>query len=428
GAAFHHAGLANPQRKLVEGAFKQGLVKILTATPTLAAGINIPAYRVIVRDLKRFQQFKGMDYLPNMEIEQMTGRAGRPQFEKEGEGILIAKTQVEAAYAWENYIKGKPEKIYSKVGVEPVLRMHSLALISSATCHTTQELFDFYSKTFYAKQYQDFGELKKKIEKMLGLLEKFNFITKSNSQTSSDSPFKPATTLANSSELKPTLIGKRVSELYIDPITADYLIATLNKLTALTPFSLLHVMCRCLEARPLISAKKKDMEYIEEILAREVSSLVDKLPNEWDIEYEGYLDSIKTACFFSGWLDELGEDMILEKFNVTPGELRARLDIADWLLYSMAELALLLDLKENLKNIKKLRVRMEYGIKEELLTLVRLKGVGRVRARLLFNSGIKDLGDLRKIPVTSLARIVGEKIAENLKSQVEPSGDPGLVL
>jgi len=417
GAAFHHAGLANSQRKLVEGAFKKGWIKILTATPTLSAGLNLPAYRVIVRDLKRFQQFRGMDYLPNMEIEQMLGRAGRPQFEKEGEGILIPKNKAEAVYAWENYINGEPEKIYSKVGVEPVLRMHALALIASGTCSTNQELYDFFSKTFYAKQFQDFGVLKTKIEKVLDLLEKFGFITRSISQNS-DNPFKPATSLTNSSELKPTLIGKRVSELYIDPLTANHLITSFKRIQFAAPFPLLHIMCKCLEARPLLSVKKKDMEYIEEVLSKEISNLVDKLPNEWDVEYEDYLGSVKTACFFSGWLEELGEDLILEKFNVTPGELRARLDIADWLLYSMSELLLLLDKKELLSEVKKLRIRMEYGIKQELLPLVKLKGVGRVRARLLFNSGVKDIGDLKKIPLQSLASLVGEKIAENLKGQI----------
>ncbi|MFQ5910509.1 MAG: DEAD/DEAH box helicase, partial [Thermoplasmata archaeon] len=53
GAAFHHAGLTNEQRKMVEVNFKSGLIKCIAATPTLAAGINLPARRVVVRDLTR---------------------------------------------------------------------------------------------------------------------------------------------------------------------------------------------------------------------------------------------------------------------------------------------------------------------------------------------------------------------------------------
>ncbi|HLD41920.1 MAG TPA: hypothetical protein VJB06_02705, partial [archaeon] len=368
---------------------------------------------------KRFAKFKGMDYLPNMEIEQMLGRAGRPRYDTEGEGILIPKTKTEAAYAWENYIKGQPEEIKSKLGVEPVLRVHTLALIASNTCQTKQNLFDFYSKTFYSKQYEDFDSMKNKIEKVLGLLEKFKFISRSNSSGFSDNPFKPAATLVGDEELKATQIGKRVSELYIDPITANHLIVSLGKAKSpLVSFPILHVLCRCLEARPSISTKKKDMEFIDEVISTYGSLLLDKPPNEWDIEYDDYIDSIKTAAFFQSWIEEFGEDQILEKFGVTPGELRARLDIADWLLYSMSELALLVGFQEILKDIRKVRVRMEYGIKEELLPLVKLKGVGRVRARLLFNSNIRDLGDLRKVPLESLERLVGPKVAENLKGQV----------
>ncbi|MDI6655701.1 MAG: DEAD/DEAH box helicase, partial [Candidatus Hydrothermarchaeota archaeon] len=55
GAAFHHAGLAARQRKLVEEAFKSNLIKILSATPTLAAGVNLPARRVVVRDYRRYE-------------------------------------------------------------------------------------------------------------------------------------------------------------------------------------------------------------------------------------------------------------------------------------------------------------------------------------------------------------------------------------
>ncbi len=416
GVAFHHAGAVSKQRSLVEKHFKEGSIKVLTATPTLAWGVNIPAHQVIIRDLKRFAQFKGMDYLPVLDIQQMQGRAGRVKYDTEGYSILLPKTETEAKYAWDNYINGEPEKIYSKLGVEPVLRTHVLALIGSGIVSSKKELFDFFSKTFYSFQYKDLESLKQKLERVLKLLEKFGFITTTESK--SDNPFRKANELKTDIDLKPTTIGKRVSELYIDPITANYIIESLKKSKVITPFSLLHTMCRCLEAKPLLSTKKKDMEFIDEIISTYGSMLIDKPPNDWDIEYDDYIDSIKTAAFFQGWTEEIGEDRILEQFGVTPGELRARLDIADWLLYSMSELSLLIGFMDILKDIRKVRVRMEYGIKEELLPLVKLKGVGRARARLLFNSNIRDLGDLKKIPLESLSRIVGPKIAEDLKAQV----------
>ena len=80
GIAFHNAGLTNEQRRMVESSFKKGKIKCIVATPTLAAGINLPARRVIIRDVYRFDN--GMNVpIPVMEIKQMCGRAGRPRYD-----------------------------------------------------------------------------------------------------------------------------------------------------------------------------------------------------------------------------------------------------------------------------------------------------------------------------------------------------------
>ena len=264
----------------------------------------------------------------------------------------------------------------------------------------------------------DFEQLKIKLDKMLNLLIKFGFV--STDSDVNDSPFKKASSLKENQKLEPTKIGKRVSELYIDPITADYLIRTLEKIKTegTSWFGMIHMISKCMEMKPLISAKKKEMESLNEILAKEANCLIEKMPNEWDIDYDDYIDSIKTSTVFYSWINEKGEDKILEELSVTPGELRARLDILDWLIYSASELALLQNNMEILKNLKKLRIRTQYGIKEELLPLIKLKGVGRVKARQLYSSNIKDLGDLKKVPLESLQKLVGTKTAEKIKEQL----------
>ncbi|HXZ24167.1 MAG TPA: DEAD/DEAH box helicase, partial [Methanomassiliicoccales archaeon] len=84
GVAFHNAGLANEQRRMVEKAFKAGRIKAIIATPTLAAGINLPARRVVIRDVSRYEGGVGNVAIPVMEIKQMCGRAGRPRYDKYG--------------------------------------------------------------------------------------------------------------------------------------------------------------------------------------------------------------------------------------------------------------------------------------------------------------------------------------------------------
>jgi helicase len=413
GTAFHHAGLTNQQRSLIENAFKEGLIKILAATPTLAAGINLPAWRVIIRDLKRYSRFGGMDYIPVLEIHQMAGRAGRPKWDTEGQAILMAKSESEAKHLWDNYIKGEPEKIHSKLGIEPVLRMHVLALIASGTTPTRKSLLDFFSKTFYAHQYKDLSELEKILDKVITLLRVISFI-----ESAGDNPFRKAS--EPQEELKPTKIGRRVSELYIDPLTAHHIIKNMKlaEERGTNTFGVMHMISSTIEMFPLLGIRKADMQKINELLADYEPFLMEKPPNPWDIEYDDYIRSIKTAWLFSEWAEEAGEDAILDYFGVTPGELRVRLSNADWLLYSSHELALLLDLRNTLKEIRKTRLRIKYGIREELLPLVALKGVGRVRARTLYNHGLKKLDDLRKIPLESLERILGPKIAREIKEQL----------
>ena len=92
GIAFHHAGLHSRQKDLVEDAFRSGVVKIICCTPTLAAGVDLPAFRAIIRDVRRFG-IHGMAHIPILEFLQMAGRAGRPKYDKFGEAIVIAQTE-----------------------------------------------------------------------------------------------------------------------------------------------------------------------------------------------------------------------------------------------------------------------------------------------------------------------------------------------
>jgi helicase len=70
-----------------------------------------------------------------------------------------------------------------------------------------------------------------------------------------------------------------------------------------------------------------------------------------------------------------------------------------------------------IRDIARLRLRLKYGVKEELLSLLRLDGIGRVRARLLFRNGIRDLGGVRNAGRGVLERLLGQKIAMSIRKQ-----------
>ena len=200
GIAFHHAGLLQKQKDIIENEFRSGKIKVIAATPTLAAGLSLPAFRVIIKTLKRYSGRWGMDWIPVLEYLQMAGRAGRPEYESFGEAIVIAKNEKDQEEIHDRYVLGEPEEIYSKLAVEPVLRTYLLSLIASGIINDEKSMKDFFSKTFWASQFKDFKKLELIMDKMLQLLEEWGFVTISGDKVSGD--FVTAATLVGVSKEK----------------------------------------------------------------------------------------------------------------------------------------------------------------------------------------------------------------------------------
>uniref|UniRef100_A0A8C1M6N6 BRR2 homolog n=1 Tax=Cyprinus carpio TaxID=7962 RepID=A0A8C1M6N6_CYPCA len=90
GFAIHHAGMTRVDRTLVEDLFADRHIQVLVSTATLAWGVNLPAHTVIIKGTQVYSPEKGRwTELGALDILQMLGRAGRPQYDSKGEGILI---------------------------------------------------------------------------------------------------------------------------------------------------------------------------------------------------------------------------------------------------------------------------------------------------------------------------------------------------
>ncbi len=401
GAAFHHAGLEAEQRKIIEKAFKDNLIKVLSATPTLAAGVNLPARRVVVREYRRYDSNYGYVELPVMEIKQMLGRAGRPKYDSFGEAILIAKSEDEKDFLLENYLLAEPENIYSKLAVESSLRTHTLATVAMGYASSTEELLDFFSKTFFGYQQESYA-LETLLERIVDFLTQKGF-------------------LEAGEKLKATKFGRRTSELYIDPVSAlmlkEALEAAQQKTTS--EFSYLHAITKASELNKLY-LRKNDYEMCMAAAEEKESLLLFAPPSRYSDPwaYEDFLSEIKTTLFFEDWIKERSEDFILAKYNLAPGDIRSRVEAADWLLYSMEVIAELFNFKKR-EEISKLRLRVKHGIKEELIPFVSIKGIGRVRARKLQNK-FKTIDELKKAGIKEIASVplIGDKLAQSIKAQL----------
>ncbi|MFA5141426.1 MAG: helicase-related protein [Candidatus Woesearchaeota archaeon] len=426
GIAFHHAGLHHKQKELIEDAFRDGRLKIIACTPTLAAGLDLPAFRAVLREVKRYSQH-GYNFIPVLEYHQIAGRAGRPGKEDFGECITIADTDAQRNELIDRFINGKPESIYSKLAVEPVLRTYILSLISTGFVRSKKDLETFFSKTFWAHQFGDMKTLENKLQSMIQLLLKYKFIIKNSltvkEETNENDLFVSANTMKEDI-YNATPLGKRVSELYLDPLTANYLLNCLVKKESPSAFGLLQMASHTIEMRPLLRVKTKEMDHYQDEVMRNQEQLLDEQPDIFEDEFEEFIDSMKTALFFNDWIAEIGEDELLEKYDIRPGEVHVKLEVVEWLLYSSAELANVANIKPVIKEVNRLRFRLQHGIKEELIPLCRLKNISRMRARRLFMNGIKDLGDVKKADIQKLSQILGNKLALDIKDQVGQNLNP----
>lgn len=377
-----------------------------------SAGVNLPARKVIIRDIKRYSE-EGLDYIPVLEYMQMVGRAGRPKYDKEGESVLLAATEYEATTLEETYINGYPENIHSQLGIEPVLRMHVLASIASGFTRDRESLYDFFGSTFFAYEYGTEGDFKRKVERILRQLGDWGFIK----AKSAGSDFVSASELHDTDErLIATPLGARVSELYLDPETAHDVVVkfedkeTVKKINVL---GLLDFICGTTELRPLLRVSKKEEDDIWGIYYENEGKL---LTDQTDSDY---LDRFKTALMLRDWIDEKTEDSVLETYGIPPGILRVKLDAAEWLAYSCAELTPYMKADSSLKKaFQELQLRLKHGIREELMPLVAVRGIGRVRARKLFNAGLKSKESLKKAGAKRLGELVGAKTAENILKEI----------
>ena len=399
GTAFHNAGLTYRQRKYVEDSFRAGTIKCIVATPTLAAGINLPARRVVVRDTYRYENGANVP-ISVMEVKQMCGRAGRPGYDPYGEAVLVAKNDRDFEHLMTDYVDHDTERLTSKLFQEKVLRSHILGIIATGDAESDEEIVDFMKDTFFGATSSLFG-----IESVVGDVVDFLAGEKMVRRQGDSVVILP--------------FGKRVSDLYIDPVTASILRDAVLKVDDSTqPMQILIAASMTPDVVGMYP-KKCDEKRLDE----EESMWMDRLlvdPDDIeDYDYEYFRSDLKTAVLINDWMDEVPEETMTDSMGIGPGDIRAKVDRMDWIIYAMSEIAYIFN-PDAITRIRPLATRIRYGVKEELSDLVSLRGVGRSRARVLFNAGYRTKDDITAAEESVLAAMpkVGPALARSMKDQV----------
>jgi helicase len=438
GVAFHHAGLLSEQRRLVEQGFRDSKIKVIASTPTLAAGLNLPVRRVLIKSYRRYEYGRGMVAIPVIEYRQMAGRAGRPGLDPYGESFLMAKDNSELLDLFERYIHGSPEEIWSKLASESALRTHLLSTFAAGFARNESELKAFMATTFYAQQ-QDPWNLDVTLEKVIDFLKDNDMIQ-----------------VSDEDDLLPTRLGSLVSKLYIDPLSAVIMLQNLKRKRTGADERNGSQKSDGISAKDLAAAAKAggasaiqfstalDLERagrkifsdlglvhlitmtpdMNLLFIQSADSWVEEFIDQHECElydednYDYLLREIKTSAMLMDWIGEVHEQQIASRYRIGPGDIRRSAETAEWLMHSLAEISKHLDLGVTFK-AEQLAERIHYGASQDLLALLDLRGIGRVRARKLYSSGITSIEKLKAADQTEIARLLGPKIAEKVISQLK---------
>ncbi len=218
-----------------------------------------------------------------------------------------------------------------------------------------------------------------------------------------------------------TGFGKRVSTLYIDPMTGVLFKKSMGAVgrTEDHALGLIHLVTRSPDFEPKFPLREKQYDQAYEFLDAHRGSFIMAGESGSRLDLDDLLQEMRTVMVIDSWIQEWRDDAILEKLGVEPGDLHRAVENADWLLYCLSELARLYGKFELIKETEFLRKRVQSGIRAELVELTRLEGIGRVRARALYSAGFTTLKSIREAAPERLAKVekIGQTVARKIKEQ-----------
>ena len=326
GVAFHHAGLRSGHRAAVERAFRDREIACLCATPTLAAGVNVPARRVVVRDQQRYTG-SSMEWLPTLEVHQMCGRAGRPGLDPHGEAILVGEASSRDALV-DRYIEGDPEAVESTLTQPASLRTHVLSGIATGVAATEAEILDVFEGTFYARE-TGAGGLADDVAEAVDDLVEMGLVRRAGG--------------VDDYRLVATSIGETTSKQYVRPETGTRLVdglQTASQMEAATTLTAFEVICVTPDMQETYLGNRERASMYQFARAN-AAHLTTNMGETAD--FESWLESVKTARILDEWIGGATIEELVESYRLGPGDLDSRVERAEWLLSAAGALAETID-------------------------------------------------------------------------------------
>lgn len=393
--AFHHAGLSSDNRAYIEEKFIKKEILLLIPTPTLAAGVNVPA-KWVFADYMAFRD-GGYSPLPISEMHQMFGRSGRPQFDTEGYGILYAgddpKPMIDN-FLVSTYFTDEEDIVESKLSLDNIA-MSCLGMIAGNYAKDIESLFSILKNTLAYHQSLYFRtNLRYCIQRAL-------------KDMSENLP-----RLLNEKEgsFLVTTFGSIVNQLYLDPklaIKMDNFISDID--SNINPIMILLFIFDNTDV-PKVMYKKTDTLWLSKAIEKLKSNEIIDSDSDFD------LSAIKTALMLVGegyapivWADnDTKEDEFCNNYDISMGDIEhicGSRGTINWILNGFKRIASFERKNEISEIFDNLEIRLKYGISNNLVNLCKLKQVGKSRAKALWDNGYRTIHDVSIADPNLIAKI-----------------------
>lgn len=398
GVAYHHSGLTQDERKCVEAAFMEGLIYVVCATSTLAAGVNLPVRRVIIKC-----PMVGRERLGKAQYLQMAGRAGRAGFDTKGDCITIVKQGEEERW-FREMLKSEIPRCMSSLSSVESMASFILDLLVLKVATNLQEILYGVQYSLYAAQ-ETPDNIKDLVEKSLKRLEEHSFITRN----------------AESGDLTPSDLGSAVFNAGFAPDEAsrlhEDLVSNLNQGVIFSShFHLLFIIT------PYEQVCNINWDLFL-LLYNALPKSERKLLGECGLEEKFILEAIITRVELTAGTPRMRlyialmlqkiwnhEPMfqVAERFGVEKGWLQATLQS------SISQAASIAKFSEKITTMWPLRKllpelvqRLSEAAQPELLPLMTVDGVKKARAAILFKAGYKTVGMIARANPLKLVQELG---------------------
>lgn len=376
-AEYHNAALEYKKRKEVEKRFMEGDLQVLVATTTLALGVNTPARYVVIMDTMR-----GQNLIDGTELLQCAGRAGRPKYDKEGTAYIMASSDII------DRVKSNIAnvKVKSRLIDPVVMKMHMNNMVYQGIVNDLDTLEQVMQSSL--AYYNDDKGTESVWVNSLKWLKNNRYIMDRNGT------------------YEPLWKGKVAAIMYQNPLDIEWWLEKVNALSG---------QLRNNDIKAAYALTKvtdiKDANYVSKTEGQQMA--------KWEAK-NGYLliELYDKFGVFSYPVEAKHTWIIWNAMNGNPDNVpystiaNLRMDI-DRIVATIKMLVKDKSIKEDLDVIK---MRIRYGVPEEYIGIVQLKGIGKSRAEALIRAGIKDLeaivNNKEKVIMT-----LGKKVGEDVYNQ-----------